>query len=201
VAGLSVIVTRLVILATIPADLPGVQAAVRSTSYAINGPASIVAFALLIVALIAIYEREAVEAGGLGVIGLFAAVIGTVFMAGDWWYEAFAVPWLADVAPIVFETGASGRLLLGGLTSFVLFGLGWAVFAAAGIRARVFPAAISATILVSAVLASIPIAGAYLVGSLLFGAALCWLGAWLIRSAGLASAARRPVGHGAAAGR
>ena len=28
-----------------------------------------------------------------------AALVGTIFMVGDWWYEAFAVPWIADVAP------------------------------------------------------------------------------------------------------
>ena len=128
------------------------------------------------------------EAGTLGVVGLCAAVIGTVFMAGDWWYEAFAVPWLADIAPVVFETGAGGRLLIGGLTSFGLFALGWALFGAASIRARVFPVAISASILVGGVLSGIPIAGAYLAGSLVFGAALCWLGVWMIRSAARTSA-------------
>ena len=192
-AGLAVIVTRLVIIATIPADLHGVQAAVRDTTHAINGPASIVAFSLLIVALFAIYEREAVAAGAFGVVGLFGAVIGTVFMAGDWWYEAFAVPWLADVAPVVFETGAGGRLFLGGMTSFVLFGLGWTLFAAAGIRARTFPMPISAAILVGAVLASIPIAGAYLFGSLVFGSALCWLGVWMARSSASTVSALRPA--------
>ncbi len=154
-----------------------------SVTHAVNGVASIVAFGLLIIALLAIYEWQAFEAGALGVVGLGAAVLGTVFMAGDWWYEAFAVPWLADVAPVVFETGATGRLLMGGLTSFVLFGIGWAAFGAASVRARVFPVAISASILIAGVLSSIPIAGAYLFGSLAFGAALCWLGAWMIRSA------------------
>ena len=62
-------------------------------------------------------------------------MIGTVFMTGDWWYEAFAVPWLATVAPVVFETGAGGRLLVGGLASFALFSIGWAIFGAVSVRA------------------------------------------------------------------
>ena len=195
VAGLSVIVTRVVIMATTPRELQDLQVHVLSATHAINGVASIVAFGLLIVALLAIYEWEATEAGTLGVIGLVAAVIGTVFMAGDWWYEAYAVPWLADVAPVVFDTGASGRLLVGGLTSFVLFALGWTVFGAASVRARVFPVAISASILVGGVLSGIPIAGAYLVGSLAFGAAFCWLGIWMIRTAAhTAPATAQPVG-------
>ena len=85
----------------------------------------IVAFAMLVFALVATYELQARAAGVLGVIGLGAAILGTVFMAGDWWYEAFAVPRLAEVAPQVMNTFARSRLLVGGLTSFVLFGIGW----------------------------------------------------------------------------
>ena len=99
VAGLSVIVTRIVIIGTIPRELDELRAAVLSPVTAINSVASILAFAFLVIALFAIYEWEAHEAGSLGVIGLFAAVIGTVFMAGDWWYEAFAVPWMATSLP------------------------------------------------------------------------------------------------------
>jgi hypothetical protein len=192
-AGLSVIATRLVIMATIPREPDELQAAVVSTTFAVNGVASIVAFALLVIAAFAIYEWQSMEARTLGVVGLCAAVIGTVFMAGDWWYEAFAVPWLADVAPAVFETGAGGRLFAGGVTSFALFAIGWALFGAASIRARVFPVAISASILVGGVLAGIPIAGAYLAGSLVFGAALCWLGVWMIRTARLPALTVQPV--------
>jgi hypothetical protein len=93
----------------------------------------------------------------------------------------FRCPWLADAAPVVFETGAGGRLLMGGLSSFALFSLGWVIFGAASLRARVFPRAISAAILVGGLLAGIPIAGAYLYGSLVFGLAIASLGVWLLR--------------------
>jgi hypothetical protein len=183
VAGVLVIATRLVTMVTIPSDLSSLQAAVLTPLFAINSAASIVAFALLVLALVALYEREGRAAGWFGLIGMSAALIGTVFMAGDWWYEAFAVPWMADVAPVVFETGAGGRLLVGGLASFALFSLGWALFGAASIRARVFPRWISAAILIGGVLAGIPIGGAYLYGSLLFGLAIVSLGVWVLRPA------------------
>ena len=154
---------------------------------------SIVAFAFLALALFAVYEREAHAAGWLGVIGVSAALIGTIFMVGDWWYEAFAVPWIADVAPVVFETGAGGRLLIGGLASFVLFSLGWALFGAASIRARVFPRAISVAILIGGVLAGIPVMGAYLYGSLIFGLAIVSLGVWLLKPASVGSKATQAV--------
>jgi heat shock protein HslJ len=181
-AATMVILTRLVVMLTIPATLGDpLKAAVLTPIYTINSVMSIVAFALLVLALVAIYERQARAAGWLGLIGFAAALTGTVFMAGDWWYEAFAVPWMADVAPVVFQTGAGGPLLLGGLTSFALFALGWVLFGAASLRARVFPRAISAAILLTGLIAGIPIAGAYLYGSLGFGLAIGALGLWLMR--------------------
>ncbi len=144
VTGGLVVITRLVIMFTIPAELgEPLRASVLSTVFAINSVASILTFALLALTLVALYEWEAREAGWFGVIGVGAALVGTMFMAGDWWYEAFAVPWLADAAPVVFETGAGGRLLIGGLSSFALFSLGWVIFGAASLRAHVYPRAIS----------------------------------------------------------
>lgn len=182
VAGLTVFATRLVLMLTIPPELgDSLKAAVLSPVNAINGVASIGAFALLALALVAVYERQARATGSFGLIAFAAALTGTIVMAGDWWYEAFAVPWMADVAPVVFETGAGGPLLLGGLASFALFALGWGLFGAASIRGGVFPRAISAAILVTGLVAGIPIAGAYLYGSLAFGLAIAWLGIWLVR--------------------
>jgi hypothetical protein len=192
IAGTMVVITRLVTMLTTPAELGDpLRGSVLTTVFAVNSVASIVAFALLALAAVAVYEWEALAAGWLGVIGVGAALAGTMFMAGDWWYEAFAVPWLADAAPIVFETGAGGRLLVGGLTSFALFSFGWVLFGTASIRARVFPRAISVAIIVTGLLAGIPIAGAYLYGSLAFGLALVGLGVWLLRPTTVQSAAAR----------
>ena len=194
VAGALVIGTRLVVMVTTPAELgDGLLAYALSQIFALNSVLSIVTFALLALALVAAYEWEGHAAGWFGVIGLAAALVGTIFMTGDWWYEAFAVPWLADVAPSVFETGAGGRLLIGGLASFALFSFGWALFGAASVRARVFPRAISVAILVGGVLAGIPIAGGYLYGSLIFGLAIASLGVWLVRPASVGSEATQAV--------
>jgi hypothetical protein len=191
-AALLVVLTRIVIFLTLPADLPSLKVAVVEPTHAVNSVVSIVAFALLIVAIIATYGRQAQAAGMLGAVGVGAAVIGTVFMAGDWWYEAFAVPWMADIAPAAFETGAEGRLLIGGLTSFALFAIGWALFAIASLRAGVFPTAISATILVGAIMSGVPIGVAYLTGNTILGLGIGWLGLWTMRSR--ASAAEEPAG-------
>lgn len=181
-AGALVVVTRLVIALNIPPDAQALAAFALTPTFAINGVASIVAFALLAVALVAAYDREASEAGGLGIVAFGAAIIGIVFMAGDWWYEAFAVPRMAVVAPQVFDTFVGGRLLIGGVSSFVLFGIGWAMFGAASLRARVFPAALSVAILASGLLSGVSIGGVYVYGQIILGLAIVWLGAWMLRT-------------------
>lgn len=182
VAGALVVVTRVVIMVTTPADIDSLRVYVLSTTHAINGVASIVAFAMLVFALVASYDLQAREARVLGVVGLGAAILGTVFMAGDWWFEAFAVPRLAEVAPEVMDTFASSRLLLGGLTSFALFGIGWVLYGIASVRARVFPAAVSWAIVVGGLLSAVPIGIVYLPGSVILGLAYIALGAWSVRS-------------------
>ena len=182
VAGALVVITRGVIMVTTPADIDSLKVYVLTATHAINGVASIVAFAMLVFALVATYELQARAAGVLGVIGLGAAILGTVFMAGDWWYEAFAVPRLAEVAPEVMDTFARSRLLAGGLTSFVLFGIGWVLYGIASVRARVFPAAISWAIVAGGLLSGVPIGLVYLSGSVILGLAFVALGAWWLRS-------------------
>ncbi len=181
VAGLLVIVTRLVIMFTIPTEIGPLKDYVLTSTHAINSVASILAFALLVLALFAMYEREVGPAGALGVVGLAAAVIGTVFMAGDWWYEAFAVPRLAEMAPDAIDTFVGGRLLIGGLSSFVLFGIGWLLFGLASLRAGVFPAAISLGIAAGGLLSGIPLGVAYLTGGVIVGLAVAAWGIWTLR--------------------
>ncbi|HSJ85388.1 MAG TPA: hypothetical protein VLA91_16420 [Acidimicrobiia bacterium] len=192
VGGALVVVTRLVSL-TVPTEVGLLKAYVLTATHAINSVASIVAFALLALALVAAYDREARPAGTLGVVAFGAAIVGTVFMAGDWWFEAFAVPRIAEVAPQVMDTFVGGRLLMGGLLSFALFGLGWALFGIASLRARVFPAAISVAILAGGLLSGVPIGIAYLTGGVILGLAMVWLGAWMVRTTAAATATGEQV--------
>ncbi len=182
-AGVLVVATRIPTLLLVLGGGGDLTSYVLSSTHAIVGVASIVAFGLLVLALVAIYEREAQSAGWLGLIGFGAALLGTIFMAGDWWYEAFAVPRIAEVAPELIATFVGGRLLMGGVASFALLGIGWVLFGAASLRARVFPTAISAAILIGGLLSGIPIGLAYLTGGVILGLAIAWLGVWLMRAA------------------
>ena len=86
-----------------------------------------------------------------------------------------------------------GRLLIGGVSSFALFGIGWALFGVASLRARVFPAAVSLAILASGLLSGVPIGVVYLSGEVILGLAIVWLGAWMLRTPLIASAAVEPA--------
>jgi hypothetical protein len=96
-------------------------------------------FILLMLGLVGLYARQSATAGRLGLLGFLTAFLGTALVTGDWWFEAFAFPWLAQVSPDVVATPASGTLLTGGLASFTTFTIGWLIFAAATYRAHVFP--------------------------------------------------------------
>src|SRR4029450_8064931 len=50
-------------------------------------------FIVLMFALIAVYGVQASMAGRLGVAAFALAIVGTMMLAGDLWFAAFAVPW------------------------------------------------------------------------------------------------------------
>lgn len=185
VAGALMIITRPVILFATPTEIGAFTEFVLGTTHAVNSVVSILAFALLVIALVALYDREARRAGAFGAIAFGAAVVGTMFMTGDWWYEAFAVPRLAEVEPDAIDNFVGGRLLIGGVTSFVLFGIGWIMYGVASIRAHVIPRNISITILVGGFMSGVPIGFAYLSGGVVLGFAFVWLGIWTSRAATL----------------
>jgi hypothetical protein len=143
-----------------------------SVAYAITFP-------LLLIALTALYWRQARESGLFGAIAFCTAVTGTVALAGDMWFEAFATPWLARVAPVVFTADRSGSsLVTAWLVSMILFSLGWILFGLASLRARVFPRTLSVAVAVGGLIgfqAAMPPWG------LALGLAVAAVGSWLVR--------------------
>jgi hypothetical protein len=136
-------------------------------------------FSLMLITLVAVYGRHARSAGTFGVVGLCAAIIGTMNLGADMWFEAFGAPWLVEVAPQLFVVDKAPIWVAGYLSSYLLFALGWMLFGLSCLRARVFPAAISVAIVLSGLVgfwAAMPPFGAPL------GIALAALGSWLVRS-------------------
>src|SRR5687767_2975543 len=76
-------------------------------------------------ALIAVHGRQAHRAGRLGTFGFSAAILGTMMLGGDLWFESFAVPWLAEGPfPQVLSSDPSILFALGEPSSYLLFAIG-----------------------------------------------------------------------------
>jgi hypothetical protein len=95
----------------------------------------------LLLALTALYTRESTALGRLGLIGYLTAFLGTLMVAGNWWFEAFAIPMIATEAAAVLDLPPSGPLLLGIIATVGLYTVGWTLFAVAALRVRAFPRA------------------------------------------------------------
>jgi hypothetical protein len=93
----------------------------------------------LLLALTAIYARESASLGRLGLAGYLTAFLGTLMVAGDWWFEAFAIPTIAIEAPEVLGLPVSGSVLVGAIATVGLYSVGWTLFGLALLRARTFP--------------------------------------------------------------
>ena len=151
-------------------------AMMRETPFQVTNALYFVVFIGLLLALVSVYLRYHAEAGALGAVAFCFALVGTMDMAGNMWFDGFAGPWIADVAPEAILAGGSGMLAVGGLSSYVLFALGWMVFGIAGWRARMFPAWLGAVFVVAGVLgynAGLPPYG------IPIGLAMAALGWWL----------------------
>jgi hypothetical protein len=95
---------------------------------------ALVGMCALLLALSAVYAGHQQALGRLGLIGYVAATMGTVLVAGDWWFEAFVVPMIGAQAPEVLNLPPGGSVLVGALITAGLFAAGWITFGVAVLR-------------------------------------------------------------------
>jgi hypothetical protein len=138
-------------------------------------------FIVLMFALIAVHGLQAPKAGRLGSAALAVAIVGTMMLAGDLWFESFAVPWLAA------GPGAQGltstpsiTFALGAIASYVLFAAGWTLFGIASLRARVFPLVIAIVIIIGGIAGYQALLAPW---GIPLGIAVTILGIWIVRRA------------------
>jgi hypothetical protein len=137
-----------------------------------NGLALVAMYSLLI-ALTGLYATQATSAGRLGLIGYLVAALGTLLLAGDWWYEAFVAPQIAAQAPEVLATAPSGSILIGAVATFASFALGWVLFGIASYRARVFPRGAAALMVLGGIVGILALAPPFQIPLAL---AVAWMG-------------------------
>jgi hypothetical protein len=135
-------------------------------------------FALLL-ALTGLYLRQAGAAGKVGLIGYLIASLGTVLVAGDWWFESFIAPQLAAVAPEVMTGAIAGSMIVGAAATFGLFAAGWTLFGIATFRARVYPRPAAVLLIIGGVVGLLALQTPYQVP---LAIAVGWIGYSLTRS-------------------
>lgn len=144
-AGLASLIAAVLIIASqvaglflLTSELPLSESS-KSTPAMLYNILKLSGFVMLLLGLVGLYVRQSAAGGMLGLIGLLVAFVGTVLVAGDWWFETFVVAWLAEVAPQALEVPPSGTLLTGGITGFAVFASGWVLFGIVSFRTRIFP--------------------------------------------------------------
>ena len=186
-AGVLIVVAQLVML---PFDPDDHVATSTDPAFQIGGVVYMVGFCVLMLALIGAYGWGLHKAPGrLGVIAFVTAIVGTMLLGGDLWFETFAVPWLADEAPASLDTDPTTLLAIGAIASYLSFAVGWLLFGVASYRARVFPTAICVAIAIGGVIGfrallsptAIPLA-----------VAVAWLGVWMMRTPTAATETSHP---------
>jgi hypothetical protein len=132
-----------------PADFFGMMA---DPAFRVANGVYFVAFIGLAIALVAVHERCAPRFGRYGLIAFLVAFAGTMTQGGNMWFDGFAGPWIAEVAPQAITAEKTITLQVGALSAYVLFALGWMMFGIALLRARVVPAALAVGVVVGGAL-------------------------------------------------
>jgi hypothetical protein len=101
-----------------------------TATHAFQSALRLIAFGLLLpLGLVGLYARQSEDTGALGVVGFVVTFAGMVLVSGFAWVDTFIAPELARSAPQLIGMGPPpGRAL-----SFVVFGVGWALFGLASL--------------------------------------------------------------------
>jgi hypothetical protein len=136
------------------------------------------ALSLLLLALVATYEAQAHRAGRFGLVAFGAAFAGTIFLAGNHWFDTFAGPWIADTAPELLSTPVDHPLLTtAAVLSYALFAAGWVFYGVASMRAHVYPMAISVAVVVGGAIGFLALSAPF---GIPIGLAVGTLGFWVM---------------------
>jgi hypothetical protein len=149
VAGVLIIAAQLMWL---PFDVKDHVATSTDPVFQAGGVIYLAGFVALMLALIGSYGAGLHKAGKFGLVAFVSAIVGTMLLGGDLWFETFAIPWLADEAPAALDTDPTILLGAGAVFSYLSFAIGWALFGIAAYRAQLVPKVIGIAIAVAGVI-------------------------------------------------
>jgi hypothetical protein len=146
---------------------------VQTPLYAVRSVALLGGALLLILALVAIYERRARQIGPFGFSAAIVAGTGTILLSGLFWAEAFLYPTLGRLAPDLLDgTERPGSSSFGLLLSAAVFGVGWVLLGVAMLRAHVYRVLPALLIVLGGAISVIPVTA---VGQAVLGVGLVLL--------------------------
>lgn len=137
---------------------------------------------LLLLALFSLYVRRAAQVGSYGFSAVLVAGTGTVLICAVYWSHAFLWPSLAQAAPELLDGGTvvPGPFRFGELVARAIFGIGWIMAGVALLRAHIYGYVPAILIMVGAVVTVVPsfssVIPSFVVGQLIFGVGVFWLG-------------------------
>ena len=166
-------------LVMLPFDPKDHVATTTAPAFQLGGVAYLLGFIALMLFIVTSHAWQERQSGRLGVVATVTALVGTMIMGGDLWFETFAVPWLADQAPSSLSTEPTVILALGAISSYLLFAVGWILYGVASYRARVFPRVISASIVLAGVVGFQALLSPW---GIPLGLAVGALGVWMVRT-------------------
>jgi len=176
-AGVAILVAQLIML---PYDPKDHQATSQSVPFQVGGVIYLLGFCLLVLVPFGAYCWHAHRTGSFGVVATCAAVVGTMLLGGDLWFETFAVPWIADGrSPGILDSDPTILIGIGAVTSYIAFAVGWTLFGLAAFRGRVFPRWISVAIVIGGVVGFRALLAPT---GMPIGFAVAALGVWMIHS-------------------
>jgi hypothetical protein len=163
-----------------PEDTPE---GLASPIWVANHFALYVGYLLVQVGLVGILVRQIREAGRLGVLGFAVAFAGAGLTLMEGRDHTFSLP-ILRLAGLQSDNPDALPGLWALILGAALFSLGHVLLGVAGWRARVFPRPAVALLAVGAPILAfsppIPVAAVALVGSMLYGGGMIWIGATLL---------------------
>jgi hypothetical protein len=162
-----------------------------TAGYAVQSALWLIGVLLLLVAVVGLHARQSAAAGALGVVGFLAALIGTGLLVGLVWANTFVVPTAAVQAPAFLDADPVGALAFGFIFSTAVFGLCWALFGVAMLRAQVYPRVAAILLIIGALLVIVPLPATGIV----IEVALIWMGVYRLKAEGRAPATRQVGGE------
>lgn len=110
---------------------------------AISWGLGLASYMLILLALAALYARQATQTGTFGLVAFLLAFIGTAMAMGMSWFGAFVQPGLEELQELAEAAGVvmaePSEIIVGFASSAALYVLGWLLFGIVELKARALP--------------------------------------------------------------